>query len=442
MGTPTLNAIQPFNMPEALATAQHAARPESGDGQAVKLPALGADLGFGGPAAEVLLGKGASLAEDFAAVVYHTQMARVGMAMQLEQVAAGISDASGEVAAEAVQMTFDFFGEVRTEELAVFQQRTSAVADGLEGTTQETYVEVSRQVAARFEMSMTISGQALSGFARASEIQQDDPAGMTQVIGLAQDALADADEVMDQIFALLDGFFGGGDDDLEAAFAGLVHAIYQSGILGLAGGAAEPAEGTTSAATQSFSFNIQLEFKFEFSAQIQVQAAEVQQGDPIVLDLDGDGIELTSHANGARFDLLGDGTPVNTAFVTGGDAFLAIDRNGNGTIDSGKELFGEQNGASHGFAELAKLDSNGDGVINRLDNDFDKLVLFRDNGNGRTEEGELISLEEAGIAEISLGYRNVSQRAAGGNALAQIASFRRADGSTGLAADALLNFTV
>ena len=442
MGTPTLNAIQPFNLPETLATAQFAARPENEDGQAAKLPALGAELGFRRPAAEVLLGKGASVAEDFAAVVYHAQMARVGMAMQLEQAWAGIEEGVGEANAEAVQMTFDFFGEVRTEELAVFQQRTSAVADGLEGTPQETYIEASRQVAARFEMSMTISGQALSGLARASESQQDAPAGIEQVIGLAQDALAGADEVMDQIFALLDGFFGGGDDDPEAAFAGLIHAIYQSGMLGLAGEATEPAEGTTSAATQSFSFNIQLEFEFEFSAQIQVTAAEVQQADPIVLDLDGDGIELTSHTKGARFDLLGNGTPVNTAFVTGGDAFLAIDRNGNGTIDSGKELFGEQNGAAHGFAELAKLDSNGDGVINRLDDDFDKLVLFRDNGNGRTEEGELISLKDAGIAEIGLRYRNVSQRAAGGNALAQIASFRRADGSTGQAADALLNFTV
>ena len=440
MGTPALNAIQPFDLTQALATAQSAACSDKGHGQVAKLPALGAELGFPRKAAELLLGKGPSVAEDFAAVVYHAQMAQVGVAMQLEQASAAISEDGGEAAAEAVQMTFDFFGEVRTEELAVFQQRTSTVAEGLEGTTRETYIEVSREVAARFEMSMSVSGQSLSGLARASESQQDDPAGMEQVIGLAQNALAGADEVMDEIFALLDGFFGGGDDDLGAAFAGLIQAIYQSGMLGLSGETAEPAEGTTSAATQSFSFNIQLEF--EFSAQIQVTAAEVQQADPIVLDLDGDGIELTSYAKGARFDLLGNGTPVNTAFVTGGDALLAIDRNGNGTIDSGKELFGEQNGAAHGFAELAKLDSNRDGVINRLDDDFDKLVLFRDNGNGRTEEGELISLEQAGIAEISLGYRNVSQRAAGGNALAQIASFRRADGSTGQVADALLNFTV
>ena len=60
--------------------------------------------------------------------------------------------------------------------------------------------------------------------------------------------------------------------------------------------------------------------------------------------------------------------------MTGGDAFLAIDRNGNGSIDDGTELFGDQNGAAHGFAELAKFDSNHDGVINAQDDDFDKLL--------------------------------------------------------------------
>ena len=101
-----------------------------------------------------------------------------------------------------------------------------------------------------------------------------------------------------------------------------------------------------------------------------------------VVDLDGDGIELTSHTNGAQFDILGNGQTQNTAFVTGGDAFLAVDRNGDGMINSGKELFGDQHGAANGFEELRKLDANGDGVINRLDPSFSKLALFRDNGDG------------------------------------------------------------
>jgi len=451
MGTPAFQTIQRFDPPQTLPTSQFPASRANANSQGAAHAAAAPGLAFKSPTVETLLGGQTAVSENFTAAIYHAQMARVAVAMQLQQASASVAQGKGEggteAHAEAVQMTFDFFGEVRTEELAVFRQRTTAVADGLEGTTQETYLQASRHVAARFQMSLTISGQALSGFARASESQQNDPAGMEQLLGLAQDALAQADDVVEQILALLDGFFSG-DGDFEASFTELINEIFNSGMLGLAApvgqGAldpASPADATATAQAQSFSFSVQMEFRFEFSAQIQVEAAAIQQGDPLVLDLDDDGIELTSHTNGARFDLLGNGTPVNTAFVTGGDAFLAIDRNGNGAIDSGKELFGEQHGAAHGFAELAKLDSNGDGLINRLDRDFGRLLLFRDNGNGRTEDGELISLKDAGIAELSLRYRNVAQRAAGGNTLAQIASFHRHDGSVGRAADALLNFT-
>jgi hypothetical protein len=173
---------------------------------------------------------------------------------------------------------------------------------------------------------------------------------------------------------------------------------------------------------------------------VQVGEGQVQESDPITLDLDGDGIELTRYGNGARFDITGKGQAATTAFVTGGDAFLAVDRNGNGIIDSGKELFGDQNGAKNGYEELAKLDSNLDGVINKLDKDFAKLVLFKDNGNGRTEPGELVSLTQAGIVELSLNHQNVNLKAAGGNRIGQIASYRRADGSVGQTADAILQF--
>ena len=103
-------------------------------------------------------------------------------------------------------------------------------------------------------------------------------------------------------------------------------------------------------------------------------------------------------------------------------------------------MFGDQNGAANGFEELRRLDTNGDGRINQLDANFNKLLLWRDNGNGITEPGELISLADAGIVEISLGYRNVNQSAAGGNRITQVATFVRADGSRGTAADALLNY--
>jgi hypothetical protein len=111
-------------------------------------------------------------------------------------------------------------------------------------------------------------------------------------------------------------------------------------------------------------------------------------------------------------------------------------------VDNGRELFGTQNGASNGFEELRKLDSNGDGVINKEDRDFAALKLWKDNGDGKTTAGELLTLAQAGIDEISLGYRNTNEATAGGNQLAQIASFRYSDGRRGAAADALLNYTV
>jgi hypothetical protein len=105
-------------------------------------------------------------------------------------------------------------------------------------------------------------------------------------------------------------------------------------------------------------------------------------------------------------------------------------------------LFGDQNGAANGFEELRKLDSNGDGVINRTDRDYAQLLLWRDNGDGKSDPGELISLAEAGIEEISLQYRDVNLAAAGGNRLAQLATFRWSDGRLGNTADAILNYTV
>lgn len=202
------------------------------------------------------------------------------------------------------------------------------------------------------------------------------------------------------------------------------------------------ANGSDATAAETVSARYQFEFSFTFSASVEIEQAAVQQSDPIVLDLNGNGIELTSYKNGARFDIAGNGRQVTTAFVTGGDAFLAIDRNDNGAIDSGKELFGDQNGAVNGYEELARLDSNGDHRINKLDRDFDQLRLFRDNGDGKTDPGELISLAQAGIAELSLDYRAVALQASGGNRIAQIATYRRADGSSGRTADALLSYKV
>lgn len=388
------------------------------------------------------------LTGEFEALTYSAQMQRVSLVAEFqkvrERVAAAYEDA-GQVPAEAgmEQLTFSFFAESRLEELALFQQRTANVAEGLEGARKQSFVQASRQMSARFSMSLTISGAALNGFAGAAEgLQDGEPAAFDQFLGFAQDLLSKMDEIANEVFSLMHDLVQGSGDLQER----LDKFIQELRALGLFGDGEAPAlTGESGPAGQAQfragSFSVQLEFELEYAEVVQVRQGAVQEADPIVLDLDGDGIELSSYRQGARFDITGTGKMATTAFVTGGDAFLAIDRNSNGRIDNGTELFGDQNGAANGFEELRKLDSNGDGRINRLDEGFNSLLLWRDDGDGQTEDGELISLADGGINEISLGYRNVNQVAAGGNRLAQIASFVREDGSRGAAADAILNFT-
>lgn len=397
--------------------------------------------------------------DELSVAMYYAQMQRVSLSFQVQQMQAfGVTDSADAEQADAAstgfQMNFDFNAEVRTQELATFSERTSAAASKMTGQQQQTYIEASQQIAASFEMSMSVSGQVLSGFANGSDkLEGADPGVVNKFLGLAKDTLKDFNDIANQIFELLDGFFSGqtksgSKDALGKSLDKLINEIYSaffgqgavsSGKLAGTPGVGDGAGG--GAKTSATSMGIQLEFKFEFSAKIEVKTAEVQESDPITLDLNGNGMQLSSYLKGARFDIAGSGQAVNTAFVNGGDAFLALDRNANGIVDSGKELFGDQNGAANGYEELAKLDSNGDKLINKLDKDFAKLLLFKDNGNGRTEPGELVSLAKAGIVELNLKYSNVSMTADGGNRIGQLATYRRADGSTGQTADTILNYT-
>lgn len=175
--------------------------------------------------------------------------------------------------------------------------------------------------------------------------------------------------------------------------------------------------------------------------EVQSEMAVVE-GDPLVFDMDGDGIEVSSLDDGVEFDIDGDGRKEKTAFATGDDAFLALDRNGNGSIDSGKELFGDQHGARNGLEQLAKHDSNGDGRIDANDAVFHELRLFTDrNRNGRSERSELLTLEQADIKSIDLdSTRDVDRRLDSGNRITQIASYTRNDGTTGRAGDVMLKY--
>lgn len=382
--------------------------------------------------------RSAAIQDAYEAMVYSSRLSRVSLSQSLISSSIGNDSDASSPASELQQLEFSFVGEIREETLVRFQQRTRSVADALDETQRSTYIEASRSVAARFQASFKVSGEALAGFASASEGAQNNDDVVSRLVDLVNQLFEKSDEFFNEVLGLLEGYFGGGPEN-EESLASLQDFFDEIFAQFFGQNANAPASGS---GTQTAS--VQLEFKFSFEMSIEVTATEgqVQQSDPLVFDLDGDGIELTNYRDGARFDLLGNGQQVQAAFVSGGDAFLAIDRNGDGLIKSGKELFGEQNGAGNGFEELRKLDTNADGVIDRADRDFGKLSLFKDNGNGITEKGELVSLAEAGVESISLGYTNVHERAAGGNVISQIASFRRAGGAYGRVADALLNYTV
>ncbi len=168
--------------------------------------------------------------------------------------------------------------------------------------------------------------------------------------------------------------------------------------------------------------------------------------EPLVLDLDGNGINLSSIDNGATFDLLASGDRVQTSWTDGKDAFLAIDRNRNGAIDDSEELFGElTEGRKHqnGFMALSELDINGDGRINASDPEFNYLVLWVDRDrNGVSSPSELIKLQEAKITTLVLATSFSSKASfdSHGNNIPDVSSFIYEDGRTGAFADVYLRY--
>jgi|GEM_PF-2128635 len=140
-----------------------------------------------------------------------------------------------------------------------------------------------------------------------------------------------------------------------------------------------------------------------------IVTSSVRMATPLILDLDGDGIETTSMANGVMFDIDADGIKDKTGWVASDDALLVRDINGDGQINGAAELFGDSTklAAGHiaqdGFVALADLDSNADGVVDEHDVAFKELQLWQDhNQDGRVQVGELSYLSDSNVARLNL----------------------------------------
>lgn len=160
--------------------------------------------------------------------------------------------------------------------------------------------------------------------------------------------------------------------------------------------------------------------------------------DPLVLDLDGNGLSFVSvDASTANFDLDEDGFSERVGWVRPTDGFLVRDANANGVVDSHAEMFGGN--GQDGYQALAALDSNGDGVINAGDAPFAQLSVWRDlNQDGVSQSGELTSLAQEGIVSLSLTSQASFEEVLGIGVTAT-STFQRADGSQGATASVLLS---
>ena len=145
-----------------------------------------------------------------------------------------------------------------------------------------------------------------------------------------------------------------------------------------------------------FDLSLQMQYSYQETSQVRIQAGDrLATQDPLVLNFGGSAAELTNQK--FQFDLNNDGHMENLAFATGGSGLLVLDKNGNGKIDNGSELFGPTSG--NGYGELAAYDEDHNGWIDAGDRVFSQLQVLSKNAQG---QDQLRSLHDLGIGALSL----------------------------------------
>lgn len=145
----------------------------------------------------------------------------------------------------------------------------------------------------------------------------------------------------------------------------------------------------------SFNLNLNMSRSFQEYYEEVYNEIEVSMCDPLVINLDGNIADLSDQT--FFFDIDGDGEKDEVNRLKSGSGYLALDHNGDGKINDGKELFGTASG--NGFKDLAAYDEDGNGFIDEGDSIFEKLKIWTMDENGKEQ---LISLKEKGVGAICL----------------------------------------
>ncbi|MCL4456275.1 MAG: putative Ig domain-containing protein, partial [Nitrospirae bacterium] len=173
-----------------------------------------------------------------------------------------------------------------------------------------------------------------------------------------------------------------------------------------------------------------------FVSVFTTASTTAQRRDPLILDLDNDGAETIGVDAGAFFDHDANGFAEQTGWVSPDDGLLVRDINGNGTIDTGRELFGDntllKDGtlATDGLQALADLDDNADGKIDSQDAAFSQLKVWKDtNSDGISTADELKTLSDLGIKSLNTTYTVTNITDSTGNIQTHQATYETTDGS-------------
>jgi hypothetical protein len=153
---------------------------------------------------------------------------------------------------------------------------------------------------------------------------------------------------------------------------------------------------TTDGKAINFSVALSMARSYHVESDVSIREGDARKKqDPLVLNFNGSAAQLTSQR--FKFDLNSDGKSEDINFVTGGSGFLAVDRNGDGKINNGSELFGAQSG--DGFAELSALDSDHNGWIDENDAAFSELRVWTKDSSGNDR---LSTLSQTNVGALNV----------------------------------------